>query len=1070
MSDVSNKTVSIYIDQTAANAALVKLQASADALNKKIADLQANGKSAVAALKQLDSVNANIKNVQDQISNGLAPTLKEQINLVSQLRNEIALMSASDPNYDAKLAEYQKENALLTQMKANIAGVKQANDLLNGSLAKIGEFFVSYLSVTSVFSAIKDFLSSSVDVANKAEDALSKLQNILENIGRLDVFERLKEQAAALSAQFKTFTATDVIDVFQKLITFGKLTENQINQLTPVIIDFAAKQKISLADATNTITQALEGNNRGLREYGINMKNAADLSDRMSIIMTELKPRVEGAAAAFGETTQGQIKATQVQIDNLKEQIGDELQPALKAFYTSVQEALQGIEVFYEKTTVAFSILKQTISDSYTLMKDFATFNTNDVKNQINERQKLAELDNIRLQNVKDITQAQQTANSIAGDAATKPLAEQKELFKENLALAQASAEAWKQMEAAGTQNSAAGHALALQVITDAKTVAALANVIKETTDKRVLGVGGTDPADQTKYNDLLQAAQDFNKKIRDLQEESTTSGESEDQKQIDDAKHKYDEIIIAYEQMQKKLAGSGIKLSFDLSDIQKLESNEIAALIAKQIQDALKIAEQNFQSDIQNEYETTQANSAKFYDNLKILANNNYAQGKISYAEYQNQLKQIDKDALAEKLRNAEADAASVKQALDDELALRKEVSTNEANDQIAAYKKAQDEILKIDQANVINATTLADKKAALKKEYDDEIANETLTDADKEKIHAEYLAAIKKMDDDANAASVKTIENMLGYAKQALDILDKFSQAQTNKEQQLLKTQLAGYTAQEAANQKLYNAKLITAQELAVRNTALTQQSDAASAAATKKEFERQQKIQIAQTLINGAAGEVKLWVDPGFPAAIPLAIALGAETLAQVAFIASQNPSYATGGKVQKLGDGKITAQQNIPVQHNGDDVLATVKRGEVILNEKQQKALGGDKIFQRIGVPGFGTGGYVPKYVTTPMPAINYGSVSKSIEILRFASGGLVTSSNSNAAINNNDIANALAQSNSALLQSQQINLALMNVVQNLNDQISNGITTTFSLSDLQQAQALKARILKAASFA
>jgi hypothetical protein len=44
-------------------------------------------------------------------------------------------------------------------------------------------------------------------------------------------------------------------------------------------------------------------------------------------------------------------------------------------------------------------------------------------------------------------------------------------------------------------------------------------------------------------------------------------------------------------------------------------------------------------------------------------------------------------------------------------------------------------------------------------------------------------------------------------------------------------------------------------------------------------------------------------------------------------------------------------------------NGDNVLATVKRGEVVLNERQQSALGGARTFRAIGVPGFAEGGAI-----------------------------------------------------------------------------------------------------------
>src|SRR5690625_1272104 len=62
----------------------------------------------------------------------------------------------------------------------------------------------------------------------------------------------------------------------------------------------------------------------------------------------------------------------------------------------------------------------------------------------------------------------------------------------------------------------------------------------------------------------------------------------------------------------------------------------------------------------------------------------------------------------------------------------------------------------------------------------------------------------------------------------------------------------------------------------------------------------------------------------------------------------------PPFATGGKV--VG--------GVPINRsNGDNILATLKLGEVVLNKNQQRMLGGDATFRAIGVPGFASGGLV-----------------------------------------------------------------------------------------------------------
>jgi len=86
-----------------------------------------------------------------------------------------------------------------------------------------------------------------------------------------------------------------------------------------------------------------------------------------------------------------------------------------------------------------------------------------------------------------------------------------------------------------------------------------------------------------------------------------------------------------------------------------------------------------------------------------------------------------------------------------------------------------------------------------------------------------------------------------------------------------------------------------------------------------------------------------------------------------------------SYNTGGisGQNPLTGQKITQSANVATQPGGDNILAYVKRGEVILNEDQQRKLGGAYTFRKIGVPGFSTGGLTTAN-TTPSPIPSVGN--------------------------------------------------------------------------------------------
>ena len=83
--------------------------------------------------------------------------------------------------------------------------------------------------------------------------------------------------------------------------------------------------------------------------------------------------------------------------------------------------------------------------------------------------------------------------------------------------------------------------------------------------------------------------------------------------------------------------------------------------------------------------------------------------------------------------------------------------------------------------------------------------------------------------------------------------------------------------------------------------------------------------------------------------------------------------KSATFYDGGRVPYGTGGTITGQ-NIPTQRGGDNILATVKSGEVILNEQQQQRAGGSAFFNSIGVPGFDNGGLVgsiPSNIQSPL---------------------------------------------------------------------------------------------------
>jgi hypothetical protein len=133
--------------------------------------------------------------------------------------------------------------------------------------------------------------------------------------------------------------------------------------------------------------------------------------------------------------------------------------------------------------------------------------------------------------------------------------------------------------------------------------------------------------------------------------------------------------------------------------------------------------------------------------------------------------------------------------------------------------------------------------------------------------------------------------------------------------------------------------------------------------------KGAKEEKRIAIIQAIIQGALGISRALASAKIPINFINAAAVGIATGAQIATIAAQ--PLAEGGVV--TGE-RINRKQNIPTRSNGDNVLAYVKRGEVVLNQRQQSLLGGSPTFRRIGIKGFAEGGMVPP-ISAPIQALS-----------------------------------------------------------------------------------------------
>jgi len=310
--------------------------------------------------------------------------------------------------------------------------------------------------------------------------------------------------------------------------------------------------------------------------------------------------------------------------------------------------------------------------------------------------------------------------------------------------------------------------------------------------------------------------------------------------------------------------------------------------------------------------------------------------------------------------------------------------VKLNAINNQIKDAVEQQNQILAdASRGNLLNNLKNAEQLATLplttkppellKKEVEDiqKVFKEVTKNAD------DFRKEQKEKEEQDLEERAKRIETYLQAATLVTDLFSTIQQARFKKDadilnQEIQKTEenitLLEQKAEKTSGlRKKRLLKEIEAEKILL--DAKTKQAEELQLKAAKAE----KKIAIAQSIIQGAlAVNRALAVPPGPPFTIGSAITAGVFAGIQTATIIAQ--PLAEGGVVTGQ---RVNQKQNIPTRSNGDNVLAYVKRGEVVLNQRQQSLLGGSPTFRRIGIKGFAEGGMVPP-ISAPIQGMSIDS--------------------------------------------------------------------------------------------
>lgn len=273
------------------------------------------------------------------------------------------------------------------------------------------------------------------------------------------------------------------------------------------------------------------------------------------------------------------------------------------------------------------------------------------------------------------------------------------------------------------------------------------------------------------------------------------------------------------------------------------------------------------------------------------------------------------------------------------------------------------------------VKASDLAKKEKEDLKKVQDEIIKNSADAAKKQKeINDQQLK-------DKQENTQKLIDSVSNSILSVTDIIATFQQARAEKEAEAINEQITNtennITELEAKAEKASGIRKKRIERDIASQKELLKQQQAEAEAIRIKAAKEEKRIAIIQAIIQGALAFQRALAQGSFLLAIPTGIAAAA----QIATIAAQ--PLAEGGVVTGQ---RVNQKQNIPTRSNGDNVLAYVKRGEVVLNQRQQSLLGGSPTFRRLGIKGFAEGGMVPP-INPPIQGMSLqGNMNEFLQVM------------------------------------------------------------------------------------
>lgn len=219
---------------------------------------------------------------------------------------------------------------IVTDSKGVGPGIDDADRKLSGFGANVRRHSTAIAGgLLALGAGAVAFGKSSVSAFTEAEQSAARLDDAYKRFPATNDVTRKSFDDLNASLAKKTQYDDDATASGQAVLAQYKLTGTQLQELTPLLQDYAARTGKELPDAANTLGKALLGKGKALADVGIKFKDAGSVQANYTQLMGGLRTQVGGFAEKEGKTAAGQAKILGNQFGEVQETVGSKLVPVL---------------------------------------------------------------------------------------------------------------------------------------------------------------------------------------------------------------------------------------------------------------------------------------------------------------------------------------------------------------------------------------------------------------------------------------------------------------------------------------------------------------------------------------------------------------------------------------------------------------------------------------------------------------------------------------------------------------------------------------------------------------------